>query len=86
MRAAFLLGALLGLGLALVGCEAERSPGRTPNPPTGLTATSTPKPATYGPCPLATIDGKRVELGDQCQYVDGELVGVHFPGGWVTAE
>jgi hypothetical protein len=70
---------LLALGLALAGCEAGHSPGRD--------GTETvPKAATYGDCPLAEIDGKLVELGDSCQYLDGELVAVHLTGGWVTAE
>lgn len=69
----------LALGLALAGCEAGHSPGRQGDE-------TLPKAATYGDCPLAEINGKLVELGDECQYLDGELVGVHLTSGWVMAE
>ena len=54
--------------------------------PAGRPPKQEPQVATYGPCPLAEIDGQLIELGDNCQFIDGELVAVHLTGGWVTAE
>ena len=57
----------------------ERSPG-------DAEAATPPQPATYGPCPDIEIEGETYPLGDNCQFVDGELVAVHIGSGWVTSE
>lgn len=47
-----------------------------------------PQMSTFKDCPMAVIDGVSIQLGQECMYTGGRLVGVRIKagGGWVMAE
>lgn len=80
----------VAIALALVSVLKEHRQGRDPVPVTQQAAQNDDRPqmSTFKDCPMAIVDGVEIELGQECMYTNGKLVGVRIKagGGWVMAE